>query len=145
MQTTKAKLSMKQKSSEPADKVIRYALGVLLLLVALNAFGGGYYGMAGAEKVPTEWLQGSPFRNYFIPSLVLFVGVGGACLVAAGAVFKRYRWARTAAFIAGAVIVVWLVVQVAIIGYVSWMQPTTAVAAVLILLLTRLLPQAAAA
>src|SRR4051812_27480018 len=49
----------------------RWILGSLLLLVALNAFGGGYYGMAGAPNVPTEWLEGSPFTSYFLPSLIL--------------------------------------------------------------------------
>ena len=34
----------------------------------------------------------------------------------------------------------WLVAQLAIIGYVSWMQPTTAIAGVLVLLLGSLLP-----
>ena len=29
---------------------LRYALGGLLAFGALNAFAGGYYGMAGAEK-----------------------------------------------------------------------------------------------
>jgi len=51
---------------------IRYSLGALLIILAVNAFGGGYYGMAGAEGVPIEWLNGSPFPNYFIPGLFLF-------------------------------------------------------------------------
>ena len=33
--------------------------------------------MAGAENVPVEWLQGSPFHSYFIPGLFLFLTVGG--------------------------------------------------------------------
>jgi predicted CoA-binding protein len=39
---------------------------------------------------------------------------------------------------------VWLAVQVSIIGYVSWMQPTTAIAAVAILALAFFLPSEAA-
>ena len=50
--------------NEPLEKPVRYTLGLLLLLVAINAFGGGYYGMAGAKDVPVEWLEGSPFHNY---------------------------------------------------------------------------------
>jgi hypothetical protein len=46
------------------EKVIRMTLGVILSLLALNALGGGYYGMAGAENVPLEWLEGSPFKSY---------------------------------------------------------------------------------
>ncbi|HRD43877.1 MAG TPA: hypothetical protein PLN30_08980, partial [Ferruginibacter sp.] len=87
-------------------------------------------------NVPTEWLKGSPFRNYFIPGLVLFALVGGSALFAAITVFRKNRISRYAAFSCGIIILLWLMVQVAIIGYVSWMQPTTATAAIIILFLT---------
>ena len=122
------------------EKFSRFALEILLLLLAINAFGGGYYGMAGAKNIPIEWLNGSPFDNYFIPSLILFVCVGGSALFAAVAVFRRDRIARKAAFISGIIALVWLAAQVAIIGYVSWLQPTVAVVAVIILFLTSKLP-----
>ena len=120
---------------------LRYSLGGLLAFGALNAFGGGYYGLSGAPGVPTEWLEGSPFRDYFVPGLILLVVVGGSFLVAAIAVLAAWRIARLAAFAAGLVVLAWLVAQVAIIGYVSWMQPTTAIAGVLVLVLTSQLPQ----
>jgi hypothetical protein len=126
--------------SKSTEKLIRYALGILLLFVAINAFGGGYYGMAGAKNIPVDWLKKSPFRSYFIPSLFLFVVVGGSSLFAAYVVFKRLSYARSTALVSGLVILVWLIIQMAIIGYVSWMQPATAVAALLILFLAWLLP-----
>jgi hypothetical protein len=126
----------------PARKsaIIRWSLGGLLAFGALNAFGGGYYGLSGAEGVPLEWLNGSPFTDYAIPSLILLVVVGGCFLVAATAVFAGTRIARFMAFTAGFVVLGWLAVQVEIIGYVSWMQPTTAIAGVLILILAWKLP-----
>ena len=113
----------------------RYFLGALLAFGALNAFAGGYYGLAGAEGVPLEWLEGSIFDDYFIPSLILFVVVGGVLLVAAITVFTGTRVAGVAARAAGYVVLFWICVQLAIIGYVSWMQPTTFVAGILVLLL----------
>jgi hypothetical protein len=121
------------------EKWIRFILGSLLILVAINAFGGGYYGMAGAKDVPVEWLKGSPFHNYFIPGLFLFAVIGGSALIAAIAVFSRHRLACKAAFACGIIILLWLAIQVAIIGYISWLQPTTAIAAIFILILSRLL------
>ena len=121
--------------------VVRYVLGSLLAFVALNAFFGGYYGMAGAKGVPTEWLAGSPFCDYFIPGLILFVVVGGSFLIATIAVFARHRIARLAAFSAVVIVFGWLAVQIAIIGYVSWMQPATAIAGLFILILAWLLPK----
>ena len=123
-------------------KAIRYSLGSLLVFGALNAFGGGYYGLSGAKGVPTEWLEGSPFSDYFVPSLILLVVVGGAFMVAAIAVLRNLRIARLAALTAGIVVLGWLTVQLAIIGYVSWMQPTTAIAGALVLVLGSLFRQA---
>jgi hypothetical protein len=125
---------------EPDRPVVRNLLGSLLAFGAVNAIGGGYYGLVGAEGVPTEWLEGSPFRDYFVPSLVLVTVVGGALLFASIAVFARLPLARLAAYSAGAIVVGWLMVQVAIIGYVSWMQTATGIGALLILVLTWLMP-----
>lgn len=85
------------------NKLVRYTLGVLLLLIAINAFGGGYYGMAGAKNVPVEWLKGSFFRNYFIPGLILFVFIGwfgsfwcNCCIeaISFGTYSSIYMWHR---------------------------------------------------
>jgi len=127
-------------SSVASRNSVRYVLGVLLAFAALNAFGGGYYGMSGAEGVPLEWLEGSPFQNYFIPGLVLFVVVGISFLVASVAVFSRLHFARAASFASVLIVFIWLVIQLFIIGYVSWMQPATAILSLLILVLTFLLP-----
>lgn len=115
---------------------LRYLLGTLLGIVAVNAMGGGYYGIVGAKGVPTEWLAGSPFNSYLVPSLVLFVVVGGSCLLAAIALFARWPIDRTAAFTSGVVLFVWIVVQLIVIGYVSWLQPTVFAVALAVLFLT---------
>jgi hypothetical protein len=128
-----------QRYSESEDAkftaAVRYTVGALLAFGALNAFGGGYYGLMGAKDVPKEWLEGSPFTDYFIPSLILFVVVGGSFLLAAVAVFARWRSARLLTLATVAIVLGWIGIQVAIIGYVSWMQPTTAIVAGVILAL----------
>jgi peptidoglycan/LPS O-acetylase OafA/YrhL len=122
---------------------IRTLLGSLFAFGALNAFAGGYYGLSGADGVPREWLAGSPFSDYVVPSLALFVVVGGALALAAIMVFRGHPLARAIACAASAVLLAWIVVQVAIIGYVSWMQPATFAAGLLMLLLISLLPSTA--
>ena len=126
-------------AKERRDSRLQYALCGLLAFGALNAFAGGYYGMAGAEGVPLEWLDGTPFSSYFVPSLILFVVVGGALLAAALVVLARTRRSAELALAAGGVVFVWLATETAMIGYVSWMQPATAVGAALILLLAELM------
>lgn len=139
--TTPTILALETSKTTSEKKFIRYLTGVLLAFLALNAFGGGYYGMSGAEGVPLDLLEGSPFNDYFIPGLFLFVAVGGSFLFAAIAFFARWRIARKASFFAALLVLAWLVVQVRIIGYISWMQPVTAGLAILILLLTWILPK----
>ncbi len=112
---------------------IRAILGTLLAFGALNAFGGGYYGLAGAKGVPTQWLAGSPFTSYFIPSLILFVIVGGSLLAASVAVFAAWRWASRMTVAAALIVLGWITVQIAIIGFVSWLQPVTAITGVILL------------
>lgn len=130
---------MQHKKSK--EKIIIRFLAALLFIVALNAFGGGYYGLSGANDVPLEWLSGSPFKNYFIPSLILFFCIGGTALIAGIAVIKRHRKARVLALGCALIIFIWLAVQVAIIGYVSWMQPATATAGIVIFFLALQLPK----
>lgn len=131
---------MEMRNVNIIEQFNRYALGILLALLALNAFGGGYYGMAGAKGVPKEWLIGSPFSNYFIPGLFLFLFVGGSAFIASIAVFSRSPKAGKIAYISAVIVLLWLLVQVMFIGFVSWLQPTTAVAALIILFLTSKLP-----
>jgi hypothetical protein len=130
-------------ATESQSSVIHYLLGGLLVFGALNAFAGGYYGLAGAKGVPTEWLAGTPFSDYTVPSLILFGILGDSFLVAPVAVFGRARIAKASALTAGAIVLVWIAVQVAIIGYVSWMQPATAIGGLLILMLAWALPNPA--
>lgn len=115
---------------------VRFVLVFLLLLIAINALAGGYYGMAGAKNIPREWLEGTPFSSYFIPSLFLFLIIGGSCLFAAISILLRRAKGAIIAFISAAIIILWLIIQVAMIGYVSWMQPATAAAAIVIIVLT---------
>ena len=130
-----------KKTGGSSDRVIRNILGLILAFAALNALGGGYYGMAGAESVPLEWLNGSPFKNYFIPGIILFIIVGGSFLIASVSVFANARYARMASFFSVLVVFIWLAVQVSIIGFISWMQPVTASVAFVILILTWVLPE----
>lgn len=70
---------------------LRYLISFLFLFIALNAFGGGFYGMSGAKDIPIQWLERSPFKNYFIPSLIIFILVGGSSLTASISVLKNLK------------------------------------------------------
>jgi len=85
------------------------------------------------------WLEGSPFGDYTVPSVCLLGLVGGLAVAAAVVVARRRPEGRPLAALAGGVLVAWIVVQVGVIGPVSWLQPAILVAGVAIVALaTRL-------
>lgn len=105
------------------------------LVIAINAVGGAVWGLAGAKDVPREWLDGTPFHSYLIPSLILLVAVGGGMSMAALALVVRHRIAPEMTIAAALVLVAWIAAQVVIIvpdGGFSWLQPTMFAAGLLI-------------
>jgi hypothetical protein len=124
-------------------KLLRILLAVLIAIIFINAVAGGYYGMTGAENVPIEWLKGSPFKSYFIPSLFLFVIIGGSCAIASVALFRNSQSQRFLSLICGFLLLGWIVIQLAIIGYVSWMQPAILISALIIIYFGTRLPKTA--
>ncbi|MCB0880368.1 MAG: hypothetical protein KDC46_15455 [Thermoleophilia bacterium] len=111
-----------QLPASPDPPARRIAM-VVTALVATNAAGGAIYGIAGADAVPDEWLDGSPFDSYLLPALFLGLVVGGLHAIASLWLARRDPRARRATLLAGTVLVLWIAAQVAIIGYVSPLQP----------------------
>jgi hypothetical protein len=106
-------------------KRIKTGLIVLQVLVAANAVGGGIYGLAGAKGVPAEWLEGSPFHTYTVPSLFLLCVIGGGMVLASAAWLLRRPSAPWLSLGMGVVLMLWIVAQVAIITLNSWLQPAS--------------------
>ena len=104
----------------------RWLLLAIEVVVALNAVGGAIWGLAGAKDVPREWLEGTPFDSYLVPSLILLVATGGGMAIAATALLVDHRLAPELSIAAGLILIGWIVVQVLMIapnGGVSWLQP----------------------
>lgn len=84
-------------------KWLRILIGVLTGFIALTAIGGGaalLTGMEG-ERFPLEWLQGSIFKDYTVPGLLLAVVVGGSALLACITIFRKLNAGILAAMAAG--------------------------------------------
>jgi len=120
--------------------VLRVVLIALEILVGVAALGGGVYAVAGAPGVSREWLQGSPFKSYVIPGLVLLVVVGGSMLAAAGLLLAEAAIGRTASLEAGIILIAWIVAQVSVIGYRSWLQVVLGAVGLVVVVLSLFLP-----
>ena len=77
-------------------------------------------------------LARSPFRNYLVPGIVLFMVVGGTQAVAAWSELRRWPRAGWLSMVAGVVLAGWIAVRVAMIGLGHPMQPSLFVAGVVI-------------
>ncbi len=103
-------------------KILRVALLIINLLVALTAIGGGIALLAGLEsneRVPPEWLHGTPFRNYVIPGLILAIIVGGSAAIATYATYQNLNAGGVSSILAGALLMGFIAVEVAILNQPS--------------------------
>ena len=118
-----------------------WALLCLLIFQAISATPPGLLltidPTGSLMKMPLTMLNASPFHDFLIPGLILCVVLGlGALLVAASLFFlpawswaerlnpfKGKHWSWTAAVGFGLALMIWIAVQVAMIGGGSWLQP----------------------
>lgn len=98
-----------------------YALVTLLLAQGASGVFGGASLVRDPSGIalglPIDLLRGSLFPDYRIPGLVLLVGLGIAPLLVAWGVWTNRRWSRTGSLLVAGGLLVWLAVQIAVIGY----------------------------
>ena len=108
-------------------KRLSIGLGVFQILISMSAVAGGY-GFIGdptgaSMGMTLELLDGTPFPNFFIPGLFLLTVNGIGHLIAGILTFMKFRYAGEVAILFGAVLVLWIIIQVLWIGLTSFLQP----------------------
>ena len=92
-----------------------------LLFQGLSGLGGGaalLLDPSGALlQMPLDLLAGSPFRTYRIPGLILFTVLGIGPLVVMVALWQRRAWAWTGALGISGALIIWIGVEIAMVGY----------------------------
>lgn len=106
-----------------ARSALALAAVALEAFLAIGALGGGLALMLGPRgenvPLPVSLLEGSPFDSYFWPGLILFTVLGIGPAVVAILAWRRQRWAPLLTLGVGTGLLIWLAVQIAIIGYSS--------------------------
>jgi hypothetical protein len=106
-----------------AAPLCRFAKASLALegLLGVGAIAGGLALILGPRgeiiPLPVSVLGGSPFDTYLGPGLILFTVLGIGPLVAARLAWRRHPLAPFAAFVVGMALLIWVAVEIAIIGY----------------------------
>jgi hypothetical protein len=101
----------------------RFAIAAIALevLLGIGAVGGGIALMAGPNgeilPLPVSALTGSPFANYFAPGAILFAILGLGPLAAAVVAWRRHPVAPFLALAVGGALLIWLGVEIGIVGY----------------------------
>jgi hypothetical protein len=107
--------------SRPSLSRLAKAAVSLEIFLSVGALGGGGALMLGPRgellPLPVSALKGSPFDTYFAPGLILFCALGLGPLVAAALAWRRHPLAPFAAEAVGAVLLIWMAVEIALVGY----------------------------
>lgn len=105
---------------------MRVFLLILLVFVGATATVSGLMLMIRPDgalmQMPTAILLTSPFRNFFIPGIVLFALVGLVNGMAACLLIRRHPAQYDWAMVGGVMIGGWIVVQIILIQSLSWLQ-----------------------
>jgi hypothetical protein len=108
------------RTRRPLSRVAKGSLALEVVLSIGALVGGLILILAPRGEIlplPLSALAGSPFDTYFVPGLILFAVLGFGPLVAARLAWLRHPLAPTAAFIVGAGLLIWVAVEIVIIGY----------------------------
>ena len=130
----------------------------LLAFIGIGAVISGAMLFAAPDGHLMQWttdqLAHTPFSNYLIPGIILFTFVGIFPLFVAYGLVKRpgwawpdainparrMHWAWTGAWAAGVIMLIWIGTEMALLGYISFLQPAIAIYGVVLIMLA-LLPQ----
>jgi hypothetical protein len=105
------------------NKTMRITAIILLVLLGISAiFGGGAFIIDPSGELiqmPISHLQHSPFNNFLIPGLILFLFNGVSGIVIAILAIRNFRFYADLVMLQGSVQVVWIIVQLMMIRSIS--------------------------
>ena len=105
---------------------MKFILIALLSFVGVTAALSGILMMINPDgtvlHLPSNLLKGSPFKDYFIPGILLAFMVGGVNLLALWRLFQGHRNQYNWAIAAGGITIAWIGTQVMMIHVVNWLH-----------------------
>lgn len=96
-------------------KILKIILGIITGFVGLTAIGGGMAILTGVDKFPVEWLQGTPFKSYLIPAIILLVFVGGSSIFSTINLITGNRNALRNSIISGIILSGYILIEIVIL------------------------------
>jgi hypothetical protein len=135
---------------------ITWILIILLFFLGLGGLVSGALLFSAPDGsligMPKTYLEGSPFPDFLVPGIILFLFVGVYQVFVGYGLLKRpawqwpekinplrrYHWAWTASWAAGVILLIWIAVETVLLGYISLLQPIILVWGIVLIVLTLL-------
>jgi hypothetical protein len=101
-------------------KVLSISLGIIQVLVGLGAVVSGAMLIVAPSGIllqaPLEMLKNSPFHDFLIPGIILFLVIGLGQLAAGILSLRLHRLCGFVGAVFGIGLMIWIFVQVSMIG-----------------------------
>jgi hypothetical protein len=98
----------------------------LLLFNGLNAIVAGWLLMTDPTgnvlRMSPDLLEHSPFKNFFIPGIILFVANGVVSLMIALAAARRWKYFQQLISIQGSILTGWIIIQAMMLQTVNFLH-----------------------
>ena len=108
-------------------KILFLLLAIIQAFVAFGALPVGALFIikpdGSAVGMSVSLLAGSPFKDFLIPGIALFFFNGILHLINAVLSFLKHKNAPLIGVILGAVLIIWIIVQIYAIGFNNFLQP----------------------
>lgn len=109
------------------SKYLYISLGIIQIFVAFGAIPVGFMMIANPDGsslgMPLSLLKNSPFTNFFIPGLFLFLINGFFNLFGGILSLKKHKFSPITSLVLGIILMMWISIQVYFITLNSFLQP----------------------
>jgi hypothetical protein len=123
-------------------KKLTYLLIILIFFQAISALGGGFgllSDVSGSSMgFSVEMLKHSPFTNFLIPGLFLFIVLGILPAIIGVGLIKKKLWSLKASFYLGIILVLWIILEIIFIREFAMLQLVYFLLGIMITILSRL-------
>jgi hypothetical protein len=98
--------------------VIEIFLTIISLFIAITAIIGGILMFTGLENtnLSLNLLQGTPFKDFFIPGILLLIIVGMSSSIASFMQIRNYNLKAEMSFVAGLLLTGWIIIEILLLN-----------------------------
>lgn len=102
-------------------KTISWISVIILLINAIGALFGGYELMADPTgirmQMPISLLNNSPFSNYFIPGLILFIANGLCSILTIVILLTKNKFRSYFVLAQGMILIGWIIIEIILLRF----------------------------